>query len=368
MSQWGAEGAATLGKTADQIVSTYYPGTAKTVLSNTNLRVLLSADDSVDQQVLPVSGLTASDGAGRRLVLPTGAYRWRVLADGAGLHLQRLDSAWKTVPVAGASTLASPVRLSSGTGLVTVVLPDGSSRDYRGVAQSVRRGTSGLYSTVVLPMETYLRGVVPQEMSPSWKPAALQAQAIAARTYAAQRRTAAVAGSAYDICDSTSCQVFVGTARHSTSGAVTHYEYASSDKAIAATAGHIRTYGGRPAFTEFGSSNGGWSVAVAGYPYLPARVDAWDGAVPNTVHTWKATLPVSALEARYKVGHLLRVRVTSRDGNGDWGGRVGDVVVEGVDALGRSTSVAATGGGFYLAKSWPSYSDGLRSNWWHIDN
>ena len=61
-----------------------------------------------------------------------------------------------------------------------------------------RRGShpEGGDATVVLPMESYLRGVVPQEMSSSWKPAALQAQAIAARTYAAQRRSAAVAGSA----------------------------------------------------------------------------------------------------------------------------------------------------------------------------
>ena len=91
--------------------------------------MLLGTDDTVDQQVLPVAGLTATDGLNRRLALPAGPRRWRVLADTAGLHLQRLDSAWTTVGIGGATTLPSPVRLSSGTGIVSVVFP---------VARSIR--------------------------------------------------------------------------------------------------------------------------------------------------------------------------------------------------------------------------------------
>jgi stage II sporulation protein D len=365
MSQWGAEGAATLGVSADVILATYYPGTTRTLLPNSPIRVLLGSDDNTDEQVQPAPGLTAVDGANRRLVLPGGPRRWRVVADPAGLHLQRLDSTWTTVPVAGATALSSPVRLSSASGLVSVVYPDGSARDYRGTATAVRRAAGGLYSTVVLPLETYLRGVVPQEMSASWKPAALQAQAVAARTYAAQRRASAVPGSAYDICDSTSCQVFAGTAR-SSGGVRTGYEYAATDAAISATSGHIRTYAGRPAFTEFSSSNGGWSVS-GGQPYLVAKPDPWDGVIPTSVHAWTATLPASALEARFPtIGTLKRLRVLGRDGNGEWGGRVGTVVLEGVDGSGRLTSVTTTGAGIAAARSWPAHSDGLRSNWWTI--
>ncbi len=367
MSQWGAQGAATLGKSADEILSTYYPGTTRTLQADAPLRVLLSSDDTVDQQVLPATGLTVTDGLNRRLTLPAGPRRWRVVADTAGLHLQRLDASWTSVAVAGATTLSSPVRLSSGTGVVSVVFPDGSSREYRGTATAVRRSAGGLYSTVAVPMESYLRGVVPQEASPSWKPAALQAQAVAARTYAAQRRSTAAVGSAYDICDSTSCQVFAGSSRTSSTGVRTTYEYAATDAAIAATAGHIRTWGGKPAFTEFSSSNGGWSTS-GGQPYLVAKADPWDGAVPNTVHSWSAKLPVSAIEARFPaVGKLQRLRVTARDGNGEWGGRVTTVVLEGSDAQGRATSVTTTGSGIAAARSWPSHSDGLRSSWWHID-
>ena len=39
MSQWGSQGAATLGRTAEEIVSTYYPGTTRTVLAPAPMRV-----------------------------------------------------------------------------------------------------------------------------------------------------------------------------------------------------------------------------------------------------------------------------------------------------------------------------------------
>jgi SpoIID/LytB domain protein len=59
-------------------------------------------------------------------------------------------------------------------------------------------------------MESYLRGVVPAEVSPSlWPQEAMRAQAVAARTYAAYER--AHAGSrAYDLCDTAACQAYGG--------------------------------------------------------------------------------------------------------------------------------------------------------------
>ena len=69
MSQWGAEGAASLGVPASTIVSTYYPGTTASVLANTPIRVRLTATNSYDLAVLPATGLTVTDGAGRKLGL-----------------------------------------------------------------------------------------------------------------------------------------------------------------------------------------------------------------------------------------------------------------------------------------------------------
>ena len=391
LSQWGAQGAASQGVSADTITSTYYPGTSRGVLAEAPIRVLLQADEGRDTQVYAASGLKATDVAtGQSETLPSGPTRWRATVDAAGLHLQSLTgSTWTAYAIdasAGPSpspspspsgsaspapspspspapAYAGPLRFS-GPEVVRVAFPDGTSRDYRGAVQAVKTSSSTLQSIDVLSMEDYLLGVVPRESSSSWKPAALQAQAIAARSYSAYKR--AHASGTYDICDTTQCQVFGGTRVYASDGSSIALEPASTTDAVHATAGVVRTYNGAPIFAEFSSSNGGWSTD-GGQPYLVPQRDDWDGAVPNPVHSWTASLRASDLERRYPaVGTLQRIRVTRRDGNGEWGGRVKDVVLEGVDSSGNPTSVNATGSGVYFARTWPSYSDGLRSTWWTI--
>ena len=60
----------------------------------------------------------------------------------------------------------------------------------------------------MLTLESYLKGVVPLEMPATWTPAAVRAQAVAARTYAAYER----AHRTGPMCDTTSCQVYGGYA------------------------------------------------------------------------------------------------------------------------------------------------------------
>lgn len=361
LSQWGAQGAASLGVSADQIVSTYYPGTARGVLPNAPIRVLLQGDDGTDTQVYAASGLSVTDLAnGRRTALPAGPSRWRAVPTSAGLRLDALTgSTWTP-----GATSAGPLRFS-GPSFVRVAFPDGTSRDYRGAVQAVRTSATRLQSIVVLGLEEYLLGVVPRESSSSWLPAALQAQAIAARSYSANERDRVAGAGSYDICDTTQCQVFGGSALYTASGRIP-LEPDSTTAAVRATAGVVRVYGGKAIFAEFSSSNGGWSTN-GDVPYLSARRDDWDGAVPNPVHTWHASLPASDVERRYPaVGHLQRVRISRRDGNGEWGGRVQTVVLEGVDGSGRPTSVSTTGAGLYFARTWPARSDGFRSTWFRL--
>ncbi len=363
MSQWGAQGAASLGVDAETIVRTYYPGTTRAVLPEDSIRVLLSSDEGTDLQVFAAAGLKVRDvAAGALTTLPSGPTRWRVVPTGAGLQLQSLTgSTWSSYGAAS----AGPLRFG-GTTFVRVVFPGGSSRDYRGGVQAVRTSATRLQSVVLLSLEDYLLGVVPRESSASWQPAALQAQAIAARSYSANKRGRVAGSGSYDICDTTACQVFGGSRLYSSTGSVTELEPASTSAAVRATAGVVRTYGGTPIFAEFSSSNGGWSSA-GNVPYLSARRDDWDGVATNTVHSWKAALRATDLERAFPaVGTLQRLRVTARDGNGEWGGRVKSVVLEGTDSRGAATSVTTTGSGVYNARSWPASSDGLKSIWWHV--
>ena len=74
------------------------------------------------------------------------------------------------------------------------------------------------------------------------------------------------------------------------------------------------------------------------------------------MHDWSTTVDVSAFERNYpSVGTLQKIRVTSRDGNGEWQGRVSSVVLDGSDG-----DVTISGDGF-------RWAFGLRSNWFTVD-
>jgi SpoIID/LytB domain protein len=200
---------------------------------------------------------------------------------------------------------------------LSLVTPTGT-RAYRGALRSVvpqqeaSDGPSDRDTVNVLTMQAYLRGVVPLEMPASWSPAAVQAQSVAARTYAAWSR-AFPRRTHYDICDTTSCQVYGGVAA----------EHPLSDAAVEATDKQVLLRDGAPAFTQFSASSGGWTAAGS-VPYLVAQEDPYDGWSGNAVHDWKVAFTDRDLEKRYpRLGDLRRITVVTRDGAGDWGGRVG---------------------------------------------
>ena len=133
-----------------------------------------------------------------------------------------------------------------------------------------------LLAVNTLALDDYLKGVVPHESINSWPAAALQAQAVAARTYADVR----IGTGPYDICDDTQCQVYTGVASFDAAGnQLAALQFAESNAAIAAVAGQIRTYNGAPISTEYSSSNGGWTT-TAGQPWEPAQPDPFDKLRP----------------------------------------------------------------------------------------
>jgi len=307
MSQYGAEGAARQGLTHEQILAFYYPGTTVGQAAG-RVSVQISADTTDDLLVRPRAGLALRDlGTGKRWVLPAnGARLWRVVVRGGVTRVAFKSGGWQQW-----RTLSGAGEFSAGGRPVTLVTPAGD-RPYRG-----RLRLLGGDTVNVLPLDGYLKGVVPLEMPATWSPAAVQAQAVAARTYAAYERTARGT-----LCDTTSCQVYGGYAA----------EHPASNAAVAATRRTVLLDAGKPAFTQFSSSSGGWTSAGS-VPYLPAVADPYDGWAGNPVHAWTLRLDAGRLEQAWpKVGDLQSITVTARDGNGEWGGRV------------RSLSLTGTGG------------------------
>lgn len=300
MSQWGAQGAALQGLSYQQILAFYYPQTQLSSLGG-SIRVLITADTDGNLTVRHRSGLTVRDlGNGRTYRLHTKRTPrvWRLKTVSGHTRLYYRTARWHLYRTGGRVALKG-AGVFRASGPVTLRLPTGD-RAYRGGLRYVNRHTVNVVS-----IENYLRGVVPVEAYPSWQPAALQAQAVAARTYAAYERKDYL-GRDYQICDTSSCQVYRGY------GA----ETPSTDAAIAATAGKVLLYGGSYAFTQFSASSGGWTSS-GGEPYLIAQPDVYDTqASGDTNLGWTRTVSLATLQKAYPaIGDLVSIQVTARDGN-----------------------------------------------------
>jgi stage II sporulation protein D len=141
-----------------------------------------------------------------------------------------------------------------------------------------------------VPLEQYVRGVVSAEIPSAWPLAALEAQAVASRTYVL---TAHAGGSRFDVYADTRSQVYRGVAA----------ETAQTNTAVAATAGQIVTYAGRPAITYFFASSGGVTEDVQnGFP--GAAPQPWLRSVPDpyesTRSRWRLNLSFRAAAARLR--------------------------------------------------------------------
>lgn len=139
-------------------------------------------------------------------------------------------------------------------------------------------------------LETYVQGVVAAEVSADWPLAALEAQAVASRTYA----LTAHAGAKFDVYADTRSQVYRGVAAHTP----------QTNAAVAATAGQIVTYEGRPAITYFFASSGGATESVQdGFP--GAAPEPWLQGVPDPYevaaqHAWSVSMSFASAAARLR--------------------------------------------------------------------
>ncbi len=128
----------------------------------------------------------------------------------------------------------------------------------------MRPGTSGVTAVNVLNLEDYLRGVVPNELSPGQFPQieALKAQAVAARTYAL-RNLGQFKDRGYDLCATPACQVYRGFGT----------EHPLSDQAVAETAGVSAQFHGELINALYTSTCGGHTED--GFNMFPTQTQAY---------------------------------------------------------------------------------------------
>ena len=260
MSQYGAYGYAKHGKDYRFILGHYYRGTKLGTLQGPRIvRVLvgISAGD------IGFSGATGA--CGKRL------------DSGREYEAHRSGARVKLRTAQGGRPLADCGRKlrAAGGGRIEIA----GIGTYRGALEVVPTDSdaASLNAVNAVPVDQYVKGVIPNESPASWPQAALRAQAVAARSYAL---TVQVSGNGFDLYDDTSSQVYEGLAS----------ETAATNQAAEATRGQVLTYGGEIAEAYFSACSGGHTESVQNVffgspvPYLVGVEDPYDYYCP--LHTW----------------------------------------------------------------------------------
>ncbi|MDN5851411.1 MAG: SpoIID/LytB domain-containing protein [Actinomycetia bacterium] len=349
MSQYGAEGAAHKGLGYRRILRYYYPKT-KLVERRAFIRVHITADTGNSVVVRDAPKMRVRDGAdGKVFRLPAWKRirRWRIVPTRGKpwrSTVQYLDRrGWHRWKVPGRTWLRGDGTFRSKRRPLRLVLPNGSVSAYRGGIRAAEGPGREIETVNVLRLQHYLKGVVPVEMPSYWSQPALRAQSVAARSYALHLK-ARGSHDGYDLCDTTSCQVYGGFG----------VETKATNRAVRATSGTVVAYRGKAALTMFSSSSGGWT-ASGGLPYLRAHRDRYDRWSGNPMRSWTERISTARFERAYpSLGRLRSVRVTKRNGHGKWNGRAERVVLRGTRA-----NVRLSGSDF-------RFVFGLRSDWIRI--
>jgi len=181
-------------------------------------------------------------------------------------------------------------------------------RSYRGAFQRLADGQI----VNVVDLEEYLYSVLPREMPVRWAPAALQAQAICARTYVLQRSDPR---RPYDLIPSELDQVYAGVAS----------ETPTATASVNATAGQVLKFAGAFAQVAYSSCCGGHTEAASDawgsvtIPYLQGVVCAFCSDSPN--YRWTTSIPFDVIATRFagplqSFGRLEDLQITERDPSG----------------------------------------------------
>lgn len=165
-----------------------------------------------------------------------------------------------------------PLRLYPGKGYISM-----NGRAYHGFIRVYEEG-GGIMAVNELGLESYVAGIINNEVSSKWPMEVLKAQAVASRTYALYRKQRSRTGT-YDIEGSVLGQVYSGK-----SG-----EDLRSVRAVWECKGEILTYRGEPALTVYHSNAGGVTDSAKDiwgrdYPYLKSVASPYD--VGATWYSW----------------------------------------------------------------------------------
>lgn len=302
MSQYGAKGMAERGYSYRTILNHYYNKTQVTDTGNNpEVKILVATG----------TGKIYARGGSWRVAGKTGNLAANGFVDFGAGHFTVFDASGRPTKQGSYSQKLTLQSLSSDTRF-ELAFKNSYFDTYRGNIEVTRSGGQSLVINK-LPVESYLRGVVPAECSAAWPLDALKAQALAARSYAYRH----LGGSPYDMDDTQQFQVYLGS----------KWEAGTSDSAVSETAGEVITYDGQIIPAYYHSTSGGYTenndLIWGGEkrPYLRAVSSPYETDSPywswQTRSYTKAELQaILATSELTKVAGFTSLKVVSRGTSG----------------------------------------------------
>jgi stage II sporulation protein D len=334
MSQYGAYGFAKHGSDYRAILSHYYQGTGIGQRNGGTVRVLL-------QPNRPVVLFRGAATAGGRGLDPNTTYR--VTRSGSTVFL-RSKTGRVLKRVQGVLTIAGAPRPRL-LGMAANGVRDGI---YRGNLEVRTAAGPGLNAINALELESYVRGVVPNESPSSWPAPALEAQAVTARTYAIATD---VGGRGFQQYADTRSQMYRGYLS----------ETPSTAAAVSSTRDELVTYGGKAVVTYFFSTSGGHTedienvfTGATAQPWLRGVDDPYDDSSPY--HRW-GPYTYSTRGFGAKLGSLVHGRFKGLA-----------VLQRGASPRIVKAEVRGSGGNVAVSGSQLRARLGLRDSWFYVRN
>lgn len=325
MSQYGAQGQALEGRSSSTILNHYY---APATMSYTASRA--ATDIRVQILAATTSSITPSNGS---LQIKDGA---KVLATTTATVSLGMKSGKVTAKI-GTRTYTPAGKLTvlwqntrfwgSGSKATTVAVPrandGGGTVNYRHgkLEVGVLSGKLNLVNIVRLNDE-YLYGLA--EMPSSWQPAALQAQAVAGRTYAMRNMASVKSSCDCNVYDEVASQKFTAWNKENEgSGAYYGKRWkaavdATNRRNTAGTpvSGAVLLYSGSLIDAVYSSSTGGMTRSSAtvwgsSHPYLQSRDDHWSllASSGNPNRSWTTTASQSQIAKAFGTSNVTTVKV-----------------------------------------------------------
>ena len=338
MSQIGAQGQAMEGESAQYILNYWFPGTQIVSVPNTQLIRVNIAHQVSSATIALASGYTRSnidlsanaDGSidNSGLGDSSSVYRFSILnrkivasETSKGFLVQPFPAKplWN---IYWTGTTAFPNPAGGLTGpkpppftIIKVTTAAGTIQLRYGQVQLKVVGNK-IEITDTMTIDQYVLGV--SEMSSSWLPAALQAQAIASRTYGLAHLTLRT------VCDcnvysTTSDQAYIGYAKESEAGVGQNWVAAVTSTETDPSNAQAIYYLGKPISVYFFSSDGGqtqqsadvWGTAL---PYLTNVPDPWSLDIflnPQYAH-WQRVLIQKDVATAFNLPDVVTLAITAR--------------------------------------------------------